>query len=74
MNDVTALVPMKGNSERVPRKNIRPLGGHPVLAYSIAAALESDLFAAVAALGGSGKVHDARACFRSEREGLVDGA
>ena len=27
---VTALVPMKGNSERVPNKNIRPLHGKPV--------------------------------------------
>jgi len=27
---VTALVPMKGNSERVPNKNIRPLNGKPV--------------------------------------------
>ena len=27
---VTALVPMKGNSERVPNKNIRPLNGRPV--------------------------------------------
>ncbi len=32
MNDikVTALVPMKGNSERVPNKNIRNLNGKPV--------------------------------------------
>ena len=27
---VTALVPMKGNSERVPNKNIRQLNGKPV--------------------------------------------
>ena len=27
---VTALVPMKGNSERVPNKNIRLLNGKPV--------------------------------------------
>ena len=27
---VTALVPMKGNSERVPNKNIRELHGKPV--------------------------------------------
>ena len=32
MNDIkaTALVPMKGNSERVPNKNIRDLNGKPV--------------------------------------------
>ena len=31
---------------RVPGKNVRELAGHPLLAYSIAAARESGLFAA----------------------------
>lgn len=29
-NHLTALVPMKGNSERVPQKNIRPMAGKPL--------------------------------------------
>jgi N-acylneuraminate cytidylyltransferase len=43
-----AFVPARGGSERVPGKNVRELAGHPLLAYSIAAARESDLFDAVA--------------------------
>ena len=42
-----ALIPARAGSKRVPNKNIRVLGGHPLLAYSIAAALDSGVFAAV---------------------------
>jgi N-acylneuraminate cytidylyltransferase len=33
---LVAFVPARSGSERVPGKNIRPLAGHPLLAYSIA--------------------------------------
>lgn len=36
---VLALIPARGGSKGVPRKNIRPLNGKPLVAYSIAAAL-----------------------------------
>jgi len=42
-----ALVPARSGSLRVPGKNIRLLAGHPLLAYTISAALESGAFAAV---------------------------
>lgn len=42
-----ALIPARAGSKRVPNKNIRQLGGHPLLAYSIAAALDSGVFSAV---------------------------
>lgn len=42
-----ALIPARAGSKRVPDKNVRPLAGHPAIAYSIAAALESGCFAAV---------------------------
>jgi len=42
-----ALVPARSGSKRVPDKNIRPLAGHPVIAYTIAAALQSGVFSAV---------------------------
>ncbi|HEY2798072.1 MAG TPA: acylneuraminate cytidylyltransferase family protein [Thermoanaerobaculia bacterium] len=35
---IVALVPARGGSKRLPRKNIRPLAGRPLLAHSIAAA------------------------------------
>jgi len=42
-----ALIPARSGSKRVPDKNIRLLAGHPLLAYSIQAALQSGVFAAV---------------------------
>ena len=36
---VLALVPARGGSKSLPRKNILSLGGHPLIAYSIAAGL-----------------------------------
>ena len=33
----SALIPARGGSKGVPRKNIKSLGGHPLLSYSIAA-------------------------------------
>lgn len=41
---IVALVPARAGSKRVPGKNVRRLGGHPVMAYTIAAALESGVF------------------------------
>lgn len=42
-----AIIPARGGSKRVPRKNIKAFHGQPMIAYSIQAALESDLFARV---------------------------
>jgi len=36
-----ALIPARGGSKRIPGKNVRLLAGHPLIAYSIAAAQES---------------------------------
>jgi len=38
---LVAFVPARSGSERVPGKNIRPLGGHPLLAYAVATAQQS---------------------------------
>jgi CMP-N,N'-diacetyllegionaminic acid synthase len=40
-------VPARAGSQRVPRKNVLPLAGHPLIAYSIAAAQESGVFSSV---------------------------
>lgn len=42
-----ALIPARAGSRRVPGKNVRPLAGHPLLAYAIAAAIDSAVFASV---------------------------
>lgn len=39
-----AIIPARGGSKRIPRKNIKPFLGVPIIAYSIKAALESGLF------------------------------
>lgn len=39
-----AVIPARGGSKRIPRKNIRPFLGEPIITYSIRAALETDLF------------------------------
>lgn len=39
-----AVIPARGGSKRIPRKNIRGFCGRPIIAYSIAAARESELF------------------------------
>lgn len=39
-----AVIPARGGSKRIPRKNIRDFCGKPIIAYSIAAARESGLF------------------------------
>lgn len=44
---VVAFIPARGGSKRLPRKNLHVLGGHPLLAYSIAAAKDAGLFEAV---------------------------
>lgn len=44
---IVALIPARAGSKRVPNKNIKPLAGHPVIAYTIAAALQSGIFQSV---------------------------
>lgn len=42
-----AIIPARGGSKRIPRKNIKPFMGKPIMAYSIEAALKSNLFEVV---------------------------
>lgn len=39
-----AIIPARGGSKRIPRKNIKNFLGKPIIAYSIEAALQSGLF------------------------------
>jgi N-acylneuraminate cytidylyltransferase len=39
--EVLAIIPARGGSKGLPNKNILPLAGHPLIAYSIKAALDS---------------------------------
>ena len=39
-----AIIPARGGSKRIPKKNIRDFCGKPIIAYSIDTALKSQLF------------------------------
>ena len=39
-----AVIPARGGSKRIPRKNIRPFAGRPMIAWAIDAALQSGCF------------------------------
>lgn len=38
------IIPARGGSKRIPKKNIKPFFGKPIIAYSIEAAIKSGLF------------------------------
>ena len=41
--EVLAIIPARGGSKGIPRKNIKSFAGYPLIAYSIAAGLQSEL-------------------------------
>ena len=43
MTEILALIPARGGSKGIPRKNIRNFAGYPLIAWSIAAAKQSQL-------------------------------
>ena len=44
MSNVVAIIPARGNSQRIPLKNIKIFHGKPIIAYPINTAIESKLF------------------------------
>jgi N-acylneuraminate cytidylyltransferase len=42
-----AFIPARSGSKRVPNKNIKPLAGHPMLAYTVRAAIDSGVYDSV---------------------------
>lgn len=44
MNKSIAIIPARGGSKRIPRKNIKDFLGKPIIAYGIEAAINSKLF------------------------------
>ena len=43
-NKSVCIIPARGGSKRIPRKNILPLNGKPLISYSIRAAIDSGVF------------------------------
>ncbi len=42
--NIVAIIPARGGSKRIPKKNIRFFAGQPIISYSIRAAQEAQLF------------------------------
>ena len=61
-----AFVPARSGSERVPGKNVRPLAGHPLLAYAIETALQSGVFDRVVCSTDSQEIADVARWYGAE--------
>lgn len=44
MPTIVAFIPARSNSKRIPGKNVKQFRGHPLIAYTIAPALSSEIF------------------------------
>jgi CMP-N-acetylneuraminic acid synthetase len=53
-----AIIPARGNSQRIPHKNMKNFMGKPIIAYSIEAAFESGLFNGVCVSSDNAKILD----------------
>jgi CMP-N,N'-diacetyllegionaminic acid synthase len=65
-----ALVPARSGSQRVPGKNVVPLAGHPLIAYSIAGAQEAAIFGAVVVSTDSEEIAEIARRYGAEVPGL----
>jgi N-acylneuraminate cytidylyltransferase len=54
--DAICIIPARGGSKRVPRKNIREFGGLPMIAWPIRAARQSGLFARIVVSTDDGEI------------------
>ncbi len=66
MPNSIALIPARGGSERVPLKNIRRLFGHPLIAYSIAAARRAGIFSRIIVSTDSAKIAEIASYYGAE--------
>jgi CMP-N-acetylneuraminic acid synthetase len=77
MTKAVAFIPARSGSKRVPHKNIRPLGGHPLIAYSVRAAIDSGVFDAVVCATDSERYAEAARHYGAEvpflRSGEISG-
>ena len=66
MSSAVALIPARGGSERIPGKNVRDLAGHPLIAYSIATALQAGVFDQVIVSTDSEEIASIAAAYGAE--------
>ena len=73
MPSAVAFIPARMGSKRVPGKNVRPLSGHPTLAYTIAPAVESGVFESVIVSTDSEEIAADHPHFAGMLRALLDG-
>ena len=61
-----AIIPARGGSKRIPRKNIKPFAGPPIIAHSIKAAIESNLFDRIIVTTDDEEIADVARSFGAE--------
>lgn len=66
LNTPVALIPARAGSKRVKSKNVRVLAGHPLIAYTIAAALKSGVFSAILVSTDSEEIADIAGYYGAE--------
>jgi CMP-N,N'-diacetyllegionaminic acid synthase len=75
---IIAIIPARGGSKSIPRKNIKPLGGKPLIIYTIETALKCKLFDRVIVSTDDKEIatisekHGARLPFMRPRELALD--
>jgi CMP-N,N'-diacetyllegionaminic acid synthase len=70
VTSAVALIPARSGSERVPQKNVRELAGHPLIAYTIAAAQSAGVFDAVIVSTDSPEIAAVAESYGAEIPGL----
>ncbi len=66
MAEVLALIPARGGSKSIPRKNIVDFGGHPLIAYSIAAGLAAETVTRVIVSTDDDEIAEISRCYGAE--------
>jgi N-acylneuraminate cytidylyltransferase len=66
MIEVLALIPARGGSKSIPRKNIIELAGYPLIAYSIAAGLAAETVQRVIVSTDDEEIADVARCYGAE--------
>lgn len=72
MSKWVALMPLRGGSKSIPGKNLRPIAGRPLFAWSLGQALASDCFSRVVVATDSGEIRAAVRDLFGDRVALVE--
>jgi YrbI family 3-deoxy-D-manno-octulosonate 8-phosphate phosphatase len=64
--EVLALIPARGGSKGIPRKNIRLFAGYPLIAYSIAAGTNASTVTRVIVSTDDEEIAEVARCFKAE--------